>query len=284
MRSRLVVLVAVAIATFSSASCAHRLSSRAAELHRTVFATVNPGHPYTRASVEAQIELAQAYAKGRGTDRDEEFGCSLAQGALAATELVVPDGQLRLRSERTFDELCAQVADRDAAERLTACPVFGVKPKTLDAGGGARLTLSPTGVRLTNASGVHDNLWIVGCGDIIMSPRLVRAKAPPGALYVPTFLEFFVWHEMFPPDGRPTSIGSRLEWKVMEVVRWGLPQADGAVLRHYPGKSVWPIRPVPRAIARGATLRLLPSGEVHWHFEGAPEFGTGTVGILGGPP
>lgn len=60
--------------------------------------------------------------------------------------------------------------------------------------------------------------------------------------------------------------------------------ADGAVLRQHLGGYIWPIPPVPRAIAGGATLRLLPSGEIQWHFEGAPEFGTGTVGILGGPP
>ena len=92
----------------------------------------------------------------------------------------------------------------------------------------------------------------------------------------------FLWHQLIRNDG--TSAGRRLEWKVVEVLPSGLPQADGAVLRRYLGGYIWPIPPVPRAIARGATLRLLPSGEVQWHFEGAPEFGTGTVGILGGLP
>jgi len=40
---------------------------------------------------------------------------------------------------------------------------------------------------------------------------------------------------------------------------------------------------VPRLELRRLT-RQLPSGEVHWHFKGAPEFGAGTVGILGGLP
>ena len=284
MRSRLPVLVAVAIAAFSSASCAHRMSSRAVELHRVVFATPNPGHPQTRAEVEAEIELARAYAKGQGIKRDAAFGCGLAQSAVAATEYMFQeDAQLRVRTQRTLDDVCANVADRAAAERLTACPVFGVKAQTLDVGGGAQLTLSRTGVRLTNAGGVHDDLWIADCGEIIVSPRIARATAPPGSPYVPTFLEFFLWRQMLLADGTPAP-GRRLEWKVMEIVPWGLPQADGAVLRNYPGESIWPIRPVPRAIARGASLRLLPSGAVRWHFEGARQFGAGTVGTLGGPP
>ena len=71
---------------------------------------------------------------------------------------------------------------------------------------------------------------------------------------------------------------------MVEVVEWGLPQAEGTVLLQQPGGTIWLVPAVPDSIAGGATLRLLPSGQVHWHFEGAPEFGTGTFGILGGPP
>ena len=260
------------------------MSTRVAELHRVVFDTVNPGHPLNRIQLEAEIELARAYARGRGIKRDVAFGCGLAHSALAATEnMFQEDAQLRVRTLQVLDDVCADVADRSATERLTDCPVFGVKPQTLDAGNGARLTLKPSGLRLANSTGVYEDLWVAGCGEIIVSPRIVRAEAPPESRYVPSFLEFFLWRQMMLPDGTPTA-GRRLEWKVMEILPWGLPQADGAVLRNYPGASSWPIRPVPRAITRGARLRLLPSGQVRWHFEGAPQFGTGTIGTLGGYP
>src|SRR6188768_5007 len=69
MRSRFAVRVAVAITAFGTAGCAYRSSARVVDLHRLVFATINPGHPQTRAGAEAQMDLARAYAKGRGTER-----------------------------------------------------------------------------------------------------------------------------------------------------------------------------------------------------------------------
>ena len=247
MRSGFSVLVVVAIAAFGSASCAHRASPRVVELHRILF---GPIHPQIEAVAEAQMELGRAYADGRGTRRNVEFGCGLALAAHEAAEDQVKDEALRTRAQRAVNDLCAQVADREAALQQALCPVFGVKPQTFSAGSLGRLTLSPRGVRLTNDSGVHDDLWVADCGEIIMSPRIVRAKAAPGLPHVPTFLEFFLWRQMLLADGTPVP-GRRLEWKVMEIVPWGLPQADGAVLRNYPGESVWPIQPVPRAIAGG---------------------------------
>ena len=43
-----------------------------------------------------------------------------------------------------------------------------------------------------------------------------------------------------------TEPGRRLEWKVMEIVPWGVPQADGAVLLRYPDGYSWPVAPVSR--------------------------------------
>ena len=273
---------AVAIVLLGAAGCAQRSAPRVADLQRAVFATASPARPQNKAGIAAQIDLARAYAKGRGTERNVEFGCGLALAAHLATEFIVQDDGLRIRTQRTVDDVCAQVADRERALQPTFCPVLGVTPTTLDAGELGRLSLSRAGLRLENASGVHDDVWLVACGDIVMSPRIVRAKAPRGSRYVPTFLEYFLWHQLLRDDG--TSAGYILEWKVEEILPTGPSQADGAVLRTYPNGYIWPVTPVPRAIARGATLRQLPSGEVRWHFAGAPQFGTGTVGVLGGLP
>jgi hypothetical protein len=104
------------------------MSSRAVELHRVVFATPNPGHPQTRAEVEAEIELARAYAKGKASSamRRSVAGSHRAQWR-RRKYMFQEDAQLRVRTQRTLDDVCANVADRAAAERLTACPVFGVK-------------------------------------------------------------------------------------------------------------------------------------------------------------
>jgi hypothetical protein len=78
--------------------------------------------------------------------------------------------------------------------------------------------------------------------------------------------------------------GRQLEWKVVEVMSSGLPsQTEGTILLELPDASIWLIPLVPDSIARGPTLRLLPSGQVQWHFEGAPQFGSGTFGLRGGP-
>ena len=192
MSSRLAALVAVAITAFSTAGCAQRASRRVGELQRVVFSTPSPGLPQTKAVAGAQIDLATAYAKGRGAERDVEFGCGLALSALAATQEIIEDERLRGRALRTVTDLCDRETNSTAALQLARCPLFGVTPQTLDVSAGARLTLSRTGVRLENSSGVHDNPWIVDCGDIIVSPRLVRPTVPPGSPYVPVFLETFL--------------------------------------------------------------------------------------------
>ena len=67
------------------------------ELHRTVFETINPGLPQTKAVAEAQIELAAAYVKGRRVDRDVEFGCGLALNARGSSQRLLEDGPLRVQ-------------------------------------------------------------------------------------------------------------------------------------------------------------------------------------------
>jgi hypothetical protein len=281
MRSHVATLAALAFAASVAAGCAQR--SRVVELHRAAFETDNPAHPYTLPAANAQIELAAAYAEGRGVARDPEFACGLALATLAATPQVIDDEELRARAQRSVDELCAPIKDLEAAERLTACPIFGVKPETLSLGEGAVLRISRTGLRLEDASGVHEDSWIVDCGEIVVSPRIVRAGAPADSPYAPVFLEWFLWRPWVQRD-RSMVPGRRLEWRVVEITAWGLPQAEGEVLLEQRGASIWPVPTVPPAIRGGATLRLLPSGEVQWYFEGAPQLGHGTIGLLGGLP
>lgn len=282
MNSR-VALVAVALASFITAGCAQRSSRQVAELHRIVFSTMNLGHPQTPAVAKAQIQLATAYVNGHHVERDVEFGCGLALNVRGFSEHFPENEALRAQTQRAIGRLCAHVTDRRAAAQVAGCPIFGVKPQTLTVGTGSRLTLRRAGLRLENSTGVHDDLWIVECGNIVVSPRLVRAEAPPGAPYAPIFLQFFQWGQQVFINGRVIP-GRQLEWKVVEVLSSGVPPwADGTILLELPDASIWPIPLVPDAIAQGPTLRLLPSGRVQWHFEGAPQFGSGTFALRGGP-
>ena len=274
MTLRLVLALAALSTTAGQTAAAQSgdVPDRIVALHRLVFASDSAEQPV---KVEAQLDLAEAYAIGDGVEQDLELACGLAAVARRASDRLDDDALLS-RARRAYDEVCLQVRDTAAALQLASCPRFGITPETLTLGAGAVLVVSRLGMRVESATGSRETEWPGNCGDIIASTRLVDVD-PPGGTSWPRrqFLELLIWHQSQRIDGK---MGDRwLEWKLLDLDRTEIQAAGDIAMAKETQSSIWPAPPVPEEIKEGATLRMLRSGQIRWHFERAPELGTGVI-------
>jgi hypothetical protein len=273
MSLRLALVLATCVATVAHlAAQSSDAPDRVSALQRLVFAN-QPAAQLTR--VEAQLDLADVYAIGDGVEQDLELACGLAAIAGKFSDRL-DDDTILARARRMRDELCMQVGDPEAALQLASCPRFGITPQTLPLTSGATLTTTRLGMRVESDTGIRESEWPAECGDIIASTRIVDVD-PPGGTSWPRrqFLELLIWHQTQRRDGK---VGDRtLVWKVLDLDRTEL-QADASVIVVKDVQvAIWPVPPMPQEIGEGATLRMLPAGQVQWQFARAPDLGSGLI-------
>ena len=100
MASRVAVLLAIAVTCFDSAALSQTAPTAIVDLQRLVFGLGDPAFPDTPEKLDAQSELAAAYAVGAGVERDIELACGLAQIARHLAVQGGDDSPSYLRAQR----------------------------------------------------------------------------------------------------------------------------------------------------------------------------------------
>lgn len=132
------VVLAAALTICSATPHGQTRASQIQDLQRLVFGIGDPSFPETPEKFEAQLQLAEAYARGDGLDQDPELACGLAMAARFALSVNErEDGPVYEQTRETERRLCAGVHDPQAAVRLGLCPRFGLEPRTLALGSDA---------------------------------------------------------------------------------------------------------------------------------------------------
>jgi len=275
-----VAVASLAFVALTSGAWAQNVPSaveRAVALHRVIF-NGEPDAPRTQEEFDALTELALAYRTGSGVAPDIDVACALVYVAAMEAGRLMPDTPTASRTSEVRGLVCAEVRDITVAFQMLGCPTFGLTPHTFALGSAWVATIDRHGIRLDTPKGSQLHPLHLSCAEIVVSTRHRHVDPPPGAS-VPArdFLELTTWLPKYAhsePDPHRT-----LMWRLIALDYSDTePAHEGQDLVTEPAWA-WPTPPLPPEFADGASLRMLPTGEVRWRFERASHVGTGVIAV-----